>query len=406
MTDENIFILSAYEKDGTYGDVIRASFDNFQKIYESQRYPKFVMIPVVRDPSGVMQYSKVNADRLIYKFDSCVIRYRLRAEYIDAPAFKDKNKPLDVGDDEVTIMKEVVLKIHDFIELYQSFWNITRFSALNTIMNDRENIRMSAVVELENQQIYANLPCRGLDFAEYSIEIRNSNIGDILYHFPFCGKPTYGRYILSEVICKEFRDFMHSTEDDFNTFSLSGPIFVDQDFENWAITESYDEVHADGEYFYPVASGAYIISSAIDYKYLSNTVYYKTYSSNVDIEITIIDTTKPIPTPESLYDMIGIYSTEEAIIDRIKVAKVDLSLLMEFLTDTHFIAGALALYYSSIDSDLLVEDIKISFNILSRDKSTPFVKYMRCSLETNKDFPNESMLVQYLKAIEDSEMLH
>ena len=394
MTDENIFILSAYEKGGTYGDVIRVSIDNFQKVYESQAHPKFIMIPVLRDPSGVMQYVKVNADRLVYTFRSCIIKYRLRAEYIES----------DARDDEVNIMKEVVLEIHDFIELYQSFWNISRFSSLNTLMNRGGSF--SPVVDVSNQEVYATLPYRALDFAEYSIEIKNSNLGNVLYHLPLHEKPTYGRYILSEVICRELHDFIHSTEDDYDTFSLSGPIFVDQDFENWAITESYDEVHADGEYFYPVASGAYIISSAIDYKFLSNTVYYKTYSSNVDLEITVFDTTKPMPTPESLYDMVGIYSAEEAIVERFVVYKIDLSLLMEFLTDVHFIAEALVLYCKTIESNLSLENIKIKFDIFSNLRSDVSTKYMRCSLETNKDFPNESMLVQYLKAVEDSEMLH
>ena len=303
MTDENIFILSAYEKGGTYGDVIRVSIDNFQRVYESQAHPKFIMIPVLRDPSGVMQYVKVNADRLVYTFRSCIIRYRLRMEYFDAPPFKvkDKIRP-NIEDDEVNILKEVVLEIHDFIELYQAFWNISRFSALNTLMN--RGGTFSSFVDVSDQKIYATLPYRALDFAEYSIEIKNSNLGNVSYHFPLHEKPTCGRYILSEVICRELHDFIHSTEDDYDTFSLSGPIFIDQDFENWAITESYDEVHADGEYFYPVASGAYILSSAIDYKFLSNTVYYKTYSSNVDLEITVFDTTKPMPTPESLYDMV------------------------------------------------------------------------------------------------------
>ena len=393
MTDENIFILSAYEKDGTYGDVIRTSIDNFQRVYESQNYPKFVMIPVLRDPSGVMQYVKVNADRLVYTFRSCVIKYRLRIEYIET------DNRLDVE-----IMKEVVLEIHDFIELYQAFWNISRFSALNILMN--RGGTFSSVADVSDQKIYASLPYRALDFAEYSIEIKNSNLGNVSYYFPFHGKPTYGRYILSEVICRELHDFIHSTEDDYDTFSLSGPIFVDQDFENWAITESYDEVHADGEYFYPVASGAYILSSAIDYKYLSNTVYYKTYSSNIDLEITIFDTSKEMPAPENLYDMVGIYSTEEAIVDRFIVYKIDLSLLMEFLTDIHFIAEALVLYSKTIEPSLFVEDIKIEFDVFSNLRSELSTKYMRCSLETDKNFPNESMLVQYLKAVEDSEMLH
>lgn len=393
MTDENIFILSAYEKDGTYGDVIRTSIDNFQRVYESQNYPKFVMIPVLRDPSGVMQYVKVNADRLVYTFRSCVIKYRLRIEYIET------DNRLDVE-----IMKEVVLEIHDFIELYQAFWNISRFSALNILMN--RGGTFSSVADVSDQKIYASLPYRALDFAEYSIEIKNSNLGNVSYYFPFHEKPTYGRYILSEVICRELHDFIHSTEDDYDTFSLSGPIFVDQDFENWAITESYDEVHADGEYFYPVASGAYILSSAIDYKYLSNTVYYKTYSSNIDLEITIFDTSKEMPAPENLYDMVGIYSTEEAIVDRFIVYKIDLSLLMEFLTDIHFIAEALVLYSKTIEPSLFVEDIKIEFDVFSNLRSELSTKYMRCSLETDKNFPNESMLVQYLKAVEDSEMLH
>lgn len=393
MTDENIFILSTYEKDGTYGDVIRTSIDNFQRVYESQNYPKFVMIPVLRDPSGVMQYVKVNADRLVYTFRSCVIKYRLRIEYIET------DNRLDVE-----IMKEVVLEIHDFIELYQAFWNISRFSALNILMN--RGGTFSSVADVSDQKIYASLPYRALDFAEYSIEIKNSNLGNVSYYFPFHGKPTYGRYILSEVICRELHDFIHSTEDDYDTFSLSGPIFVDQDFENWAITESYDEVHADGEYFYPVASGAYILSSAIDYKYLSNTVYYKTYSSNIDLEITIFDTSKEMPAPENLYDMVGIYSTEEAIVDRFIVYKIDLSLLMEFLTDIHFIAEALVLYSKTIEPSLFVEDIKIEFDVFSNLRSELSTKYMRCSLETDKNFPNESMLVQYLKAVEDSEMLH
>ena len=396
MTDENIFILSAYEKGGTYGDVIQTSIDNFQRVYESQAYPKFIMIPVLRDPSGVVQYVKVNADRLVYKFDSCIINYRLRAEYEDSD--NRYNDPI--------IMKRIKLEIHDFIELYQSFWNISRFAALNSIMNDTKSSNCYALINVGNQQIYAYLPYRGLDFADYSIEIKNSNMGNISYQFPLRTKPSYGRYAFSEVIYRELHDFIHSTEDDYDTFSLSGPIFVDQDFENWAITESYDEVHADGEYFYPVASGAYILSSAIDYKFLSNTVYYKTYSSNIDLEITVFDTTKPMPTPESLYDMVGIYSTEEAIVDRFIVYKIDLSLLMEFLTDVHFIAEALVLYCKTIESNLSLENIKIKFDVFSNLRSDISTKYMRCSLETNKDFPNESMLVQYLKAIEDSEMLH
>ena len=396
MTDENIFILSAYEKGGTYGDVIQTSIDNFQRVYESQAYPKFIMIPVLRDPSGVVQYVKVNADRLVYKFDSCIINYRLRAEYEDSD--NRYNDPI--------IMKRIKLEIHDFIELYQSFWNISRFAALNSIMNDTKSSNCYALINVGNQQIYAHLPYRGLDFADYSIEIKKSNMGNISYQFPLRTKPTYGRYAFSEVIYRELHDFIHSTEDDYDTFSLSGPIFVDQDFENWAITESYDEVHADGEYFYPVASGAYILSSAIDYKFLSNTVYYKTYSSNVDLEITVFDATKPMPTPESLYDMVGIYSTEESIVDRFIVYKIDLSLLMEFLTDVHFIAEALVLYCKTIESNLSLENIKIKFDIFSNLRSDISTKYMRCSLETNKDFPNESMLVQYLKAIEDSEMLH
>ena len=171
MTNENIFILSAYEKGGTYGDVIQTSIDNFQKVYESQAHPKFIMIPVLRDPSGVMQYVKVNADRLIYTFRSCIIRYRLRAEYIEP----------DIRDDEVNIMKEVVLEIHDFIELYQSFWNISRFSFLNTLMNRGGSF--SPVMDVSHQEVYATLPYRALDFAEYSIEIKNSNLGNVLYHW-------------------------------------------------------------------------------------------------------------------------------------------------------------------------------------------------------------------------------
>ena len=378
MIHDDIYILSRYDADSTYGDVIKVSPIEFTTAYEAQKYPKFVMIPVVEDPSGIIQYVKVNSDRLIYRFKECKIKYRLRVEYF----YDEETDPI--------ILPEVELVIHDVVELYQALWNITRFTSLYQIMNDMKN-KSAPGAEVKLDQTL-----RILDIASYHIEIKDSNKGSFQYDFRYPDRNTNGRYILSEALSRELGDIMHSVDDDYDSFSLNGPIFIDDDYEEWAITEAYNEVQAVGEYFYPIASGAYVLSSAVDFKYLSKSVYYKGYSSNIYISIIVINKNEKTYAL-NMDDMIGKYYSDRAILDKFEVDKIDLSLLMEFLTDTHFIAECLALFEMASNDALKLDDIMIRF-IVGGELS--YGHKILVQLDTDEEFPNESAFVHYLEAIE------
>lgn len=378
MIHDDIYILASYDSMSTFGDVIKVSPNEFITAYESQKYPKFVMIPVVEDPSGIIQYVKVNANRLVYRFKECKIKYRLRVEYF----YDEETDPI--------ILPEVELVIHDVIELYQALWNITRFTSLYQIMNDMKN------KSAPGSEVMLDQTLRIIDIASYHIEIKDSNKGSLQYDFGYHDRNSNGRYIFSEVLSRELGEIMHSTEDDYDSFSLNGPIFIDDDFEEWAISEAYGEVQAIGEYFYPIASGAYVLSSAIDFKYLSKSVYYKGYSSNVYISIIVINKNERTYAL-NMDDMIGKYYSDRAILDKFEVDKIDLSLLMEFLTDTHFIAECLALFEMSLNDSLKLDDIMIRF-IVGGELS--YGHKILVQIDTDDDFSNESAFIHYLEAIE------
>ena len=83
--------------------------------------------------------------------------------------------------------------------------------------------------------------------------------------------------------------------------------------------------------------------------------------------------------------------------DKFEVDKIDLSLLMEFLTDTHFIAECLALFEMALNDTLKLDDIMIRF-IVGGELS--YGHKIVVQLDTDEDFPNESAFVHYLEAIE------
>lgn len=379
MIHDDIYILSAYDNETNYGDIIKVSPNQFKLAYYGLDYPKFVMIPVVEDPSGIIQYVKVNADRLIYKFKSCKITYQLRIEYY----YDEEVDPI--------ILPEVELEIHDMIELYQVFWNITRFTAIFNIMNDSKQTSLPGAAVLNDQSI------RIIDIASYKLDIEDSNKGDIHFDFGMHDRNTNGRYLFSEVLARELQSIMHSTDDDYDSLLLGGSIFVDDAFENWAVTDSCDEVHADGEYFYPIASGAYILSSAVDFKYFSKSVYSNGYTSSIDLSIRVTDRSeRDWSTDINTEDMVGKFHRDRGLLDRFLVRNIDLSLLMEVLTDIHYIAQCIVLYETAVNPYLNMNDVWIDFEI-----SGPLsLRHMiLCEMSTDENFSNDSALIHYLEAI-------
>ena len=379
MIHDDIYILSAYDNETNYGDIIKVSPNQFKLAYYGLDYPKFVMIPVVEDPSGIIQYVKVNADRLIYKFKSCKITYQLRVEYY----YDEEVDPI--------ILPEVELEIHDMIELYQVFWNITRFTAIFNIMNDSKYTSLPGAAVLNDQSI------RIIDIASYKLDIEDSNKGDIHFDFGMHDRNTNGRYLFSEVLARELQSIMHSSDDDYDSLLLGGSIFVDDEFENWAVTDSCDEVHADGEYFYPIASGAYILSSAVDFKYLSKSVYSNGYTSSIDLGIRVTDRSeRDWSTDVNTEDMVGKFHRDRGLLDRFLVRNIDLSLLMEVLTDIHYIAQCIVLYETAVNPYLNMNDIWIDFEI-----SGPLsLRHMiLCKMSTDENFSTDSALIHYLEAI-------
>ena len=379
MIHDDIYILSAYDNETNYGDIIKVTPNQFKLAYYGLDYPKFVMIPVVEDPSGIIQYVKVNADRLIYKFKSCKITYQLRVEYY----YDEEVDPI--------ILPEVELEIHDMIELYQVFWNITRFTAIFNIMNDSKYTSLPGAAVLNDQSI------RIIDIASYKLDIEDSNKGDIHFDFGMHDRNTNGRYLFSEVLARELQSIMHSSDDDYDSLLLGGSIFVDDEFENWAVTDSCDEVHADGEYFYPIASGAYILSSAVDFKYLSKSVYSNGYTSSIDLGIRVTDRSeRDWSTDVNTEDMVGKFHRDRGLLDRFLVRNIDLSLLMEVLTDIHYIAQCIVLYETAVNPYLNMNDIWIDFEI-----SGPLsLRHMiLCKMSTDENFSTDSALIHYLEAI-------
>ena len=379
MIHDDIYILSAYDNETNYGDIIKVTPNQFKLAYYGLDYPKFVMIPVVEDPSGIIQYVKVNADRLIYKFKSCKITYQLRVEYY----YDEEVDPI--------ILPEVELEIHDMIELYQVFWNITRFTAIFNIMNDSKYTSLPGAAVLNDQSI------RIIDIASYKLDIEDSNKGDIHFDFGMHDRNTNGRYLFSEVLARELQSIMHSSDDDYDSLLLGGSIFVDDEFENWAVTDSCDEVHADGEYFYPIASGAYILSSAVDFKYLSKSVYSNGYTSSIELGIRVTDRSeRDWSTDVNTEDMVGKFHRDRGLLDRFLVRNIDLSLLMEVLTDIHYIAQCIVLYETAVNPYLNMNDIWIDFEI-----SGPLsLRHMiLCKMSTDENFSTDSALIHYLEAI-------
>lgn len=379
MIHDDIYILSAYDNETNYGDIIKVTPNQFKLAYYGLDYPKFVMIPVVEDPSGIIQYVKVNADRLIYKFKSCKITYQLRVEYY----YDEEVDPI--------ILPEVELEIHDMIELYQVFWNITRFTAIFNIMNDSKYTSLPGAAVLNDQSI------RIIDIASYKLDIEDSNKGDIHFDFGMHDRNTNGRYLFSEVLARELQSIMHSSDDDYDSLLLGGSIFVDDEFENWAVTDSCDEVHADGEYFYPIASGAYILSSAVDFKYLSKSVYSNGYTSSIELGIRVTDRSeRDWSTDVNTEDMVGKFHRDRGLLDRFLVRNIDLSLLMEVLTDIHYIAQCIVLYETAVNPYLNMNDIWIDFEI-----SGPLsLRHMiLCEMSTDENFSTDSALIHYLEAI-------
>lgn len=391
----NIYVLNDYNAYNDSGDIIEVSPEDFSHKYPTILHPRLIIMPVQADPAGITQYVRIRNENLIYFFKKAKIQYQLKIEYF----YDEEVEPI--------ILDPIKLEITNPSQLYQALWNIERIRFLFSIMdNGKDNENGPGSLGINGDTI------RILDICSFKIDIIGSNQGDIHYEYYERKENTKGRYLIADEIMNQLvhASFMYEPS---NSFQYMEAIACDFDNMQWLFTEALCDID-DFDALFPSENGACIFCKPQDYQYLESFMQRRKRESFYDPclsgDIVIFDSSKINGNrifPQNI-DMVGGIPTSDGIIDFFRISDLDISMLLPFLTDIHFIAQSIILFekaFEENDHDFIQfrygkkdpSELNIAFFIHGECDSTHMLNF---KMTTDEHFSEKSGFVEFVKAIE------
>ena len=391
----NIYVLNDYNAYNDSGDIIEVSPEDFSHKYPTILHPRLIIMPVQADPAGITQYVRIRNENLIYFFKKARIQYQLKIEYF----YDEEVAPI--------ILDPIKLEITNPSQLYQALWNIERIRFLFSIMDngkDSENGPGSLGINGDTIRI--------LDVCSFKIDIIGSNQGDIHYEYYERKENTKGRYLIADEIMNQLlhTSFMYEPS---NSFQYMEAIACDFDNMKWLFTESLCDIE-DFDALFPSENGACIFCKPQDYQYLESFTQKRKrenfYDPCLSGDIVIFDSSKKNGNrifPQNI-DMIGDVPTSDGIIDFFRISDLDISTILPFLTDIHFIAQSIILFEKAFEENdhEYIEfrygkkdpsELNIAFFIHGECDNTHMLNF---KMTTDENFSEKSGFVEFVKAIE------
>ena len=391
----NIYVLNDYNAYNDSGDIIEVSPEDFSSKYPTILHPRLIIMPVQADPAGITQYVRIRNENLIYFFKKARIQYQLKIEYF----YDEEVAPI--------ILDPIKLEITNPSQLYQALWNIERIRFLFSIMDngkDSENGPGSLGINGDTIRI--------LDVCSFKIDIIGSNQGDIHYEYYERKENTKGRYLIADEIMNQLlhTSFMY---DPSNSFQYMEAIACDFDNMQWLFTESLCDIE-DFDALFPSENGACIFCKPQDYQYLESFTQKRKrenfYDPCLSGDIVIFDSSKKNGNrifPQNI-DMIGDVPTSDGFIDFFRISDLDISTILPFLIDIHFIAQSIILFEKAFEENdhEYIEfrygkkdpsELNIAFFIHGECDNTHMLNF---KMTTDENFSEKSGFVEFVKAIE------
>ena len=391
----NIYVLNDYNAYNDSGDIIEVSPEDFSHKYPTILHPRLIIMPVQADPAGITQYVRIRNENLIYFFKKARIQYQLKVEYF----YDEEVAPI--------ILDPIKLEITNPSQLYQALWNIERIRFLFSIMDngkDDENGPGSLGINGDTIRI--------LDVCSFKIDIIGSNQGDIHYEYYERKENTKGRYLIADEIMNQLlhTSFMY---DPSNSFQYMEAIACDFNNMQWLFTESLCDIE-DFDALFPSENGACIFCKPQDYQYLESFTQKRKrenfYDPCLSGDIVIFDSSKTNGNrifPQNI-DMIGNVPTSDGIIDFFRISDLDISTILPFLIDIHFIAQSIILFEKAFEENdhEYIEfrygkkdpsELNIAFFIHGECDNTHMLNF---KMTTDEPFSEKSGFVEFVKAIE------
>ena len=391
----NIYVLNDYNAYNDSGDIIEVSPEDFSHKYPTILHPRLIIMPVQADPAGITQYVRIRNENLIYFFKKARIQYQLKIEYF----YDEEVEPI--------ILDPIKLEITNPSQLYQALWNIERIRFLFSIMDngkDSENGPGSLGINGDTIRI--------LDVCSFKIDIIGSNQGDIHYEYYERKENTKGRYLIADEIMNQLlhTSFMYEPS---NSFQYMEAIACDFDNMKWLFTESLCDIE-DFDALFPSENGACIFCKPQDYQYLESFTQKRKrenfYDPCLSGDIVIFDSSKKNGNrifPQNI-DMIGDVPTSDGIIDFFRISDLDISTILPFLIDIHFIAQSIILFEKAFEENdhEYIEfrygkkdpsELNIAFFIHGECDNTHMLNF---KMTTDENFSEKSGFVEFVKAIE------
>ena len=391
----NIYVLNDYNAYNDSGDIIEVSPEDFSSKYPTILHPRLIIMPVQADPAGITQYVRIRNENLIYFFKKARIQYQLKIEYF----YDEEVAPI--------ILDPIKLEITNPSQLYQALWNIERIRFLFSIMDngkDDENGPGSLGINGDTIRI--------LDVCSFKIDIIGSNQGDIHYEYYERKENTKGRYLIADEIMNQLlhTSFMYEPS---NSFQYMEAIACDFDNMQWLFTESLCDIE-DFDALFPSENGACIFCKPQDYQYLESFTQKRKrenfYDPCLSGDIVIFDSSKKNGNrifPQNI-DMIGDVPTSDGIIDFFRISDLDISTILPFLIDIHFIAQSIILFEKAFEENdhEYIEfrygkkdpsELNIAFFIHGECDNTHMLNF---KMTTDENFSEKSGFVEFVKAIE------
>ena len=391
----NIYVLNDYNAYNDSGDIIEVSPEDFSSKYPTILHPRLIIMPVQADPAGITQYVRIRNENLIYFFKKARIQYQLKIEYF----YDEEVAPI--------ILDPIKLEITNPSQLYQALWNIERIRFLFSIMdNGKDNENGPGSLGINGDTI------RILDVCSFKIDIIGSNQGDIHYEYYERKENTKGRYLIADEIMNQLlhTSFMY---DPSNSFQYMEAIACDFDNMQWLFTESLCDIE-DFDALFPSENGACIFCKPQDYQYLESFTQKRKrenfYDPCLSGDIVIFDSSKKNGNrifPQNI-DMIGDVPTSDGIIDFFRISDLDISTILPFLIDIHFIAQSIILFEKAFEENdhEYIEfrygkkdpsELNIAFFIHGECDNTHMLNF---KMTTDENFSEKSGFVEFVKAIE------
>lgn len=393
--ERNIYVLTDYSQYFDAGDIQEISPDEFSDKYPTIHKPRLILMPVQADPMGITQYIVIKESNLIYRFKKARIEYQLKIEYF----YDEETEPI--------ILDPIKIEIENSYQLYQALWNIDRIRFLFGIMdNGKDSSNGPGSLGINGDTI------RVLDICSFKIDIIESNKGDIHYEFGERSELTHGRYLIADEI---MTDLIHSEimYEPSNGMEFMEAIVCDFINKQWLFTESMYDVE-DMEVLFPSENGAFILCKPMDYQYLESFTQRRKrknfYDPCLTGDIVIYDSSKMSGNtvfPQDI-DMVGQCPTSDGIIDFFRISDLDISTLLPFLIDIHFIAQSIILFEKAFEENdhNYIEfrygkkepsELNIAFFIHGECDNSHLLNF---KMTTDEGFSEKSGFLEFMRAID------